>query len=62
MQKLALEPSALVNAAKRARACGRPDATAALADLLESLGPTPLMDPIPVDGRGQAPFSREAFA
>ncbi len=38
MQKLALEPGALENAAKRARGCGRPDAASALADLAESLG------------------------
>lgn len=38
MQKLALEPGALLNAAKRARACGRPDAAQALADLVERLG------------------------
>jgi UDP-N-acetylglucosamine--N-acetylmuramyl-(pentapeptide) pyrophosphoryl-undecaprenol N-acetylglucosamine transferase len=39
MQKLALEPGALLNAAKRAKGCGRPDAAAALADLAESLAP-----------------------
>jgi UDP-N-acetylglucosamine--N-acetylmuramyl-(pentapeptide) pyrophosphoryl-undecaprenol N-acetylglucosamine transferase len=39
MQKLALEPGALVNAAKRAHGCGRPDATTALADLAEGLAP-----------------------
>ncbi|MFS0737321.1 undecaprenyldiphospho-muramoylpentapeptide beta-N-acetylglucosaminyltransferase [Sphingomonas sp. 1P06PA] len=38
MQKLALEPGALLNAAKRARGCGRPDAAQALADLVERLG------------------------
>ena len=38
MQKMALEPGALANAAKRARACGRPLAAADLADLAESLG------------------------
>jgi UDP-N-acetylglucosamine--N-acetylmuramyl-(pentapeptide) pyrophosphoryl-undecaprenol N-acetylglucosamine transferase len=39
MQKLALEPGALLNAAKRAKGCGRPDAAGALADLAESLAP-----------------------
>jgi UDP-N-acetylglucosamine--N-acetylmuramyl-(pentapeptide) pyrophosphoryl-undecaprenol N-acetylglucosamine transferase len=39
MQKLALEPGALLNAANRAKGCGRPDAAAALADLAESLAP-----------------------
>ena len=38
MQKLALEPGSLENAAKRARACGRPEAARDLADLVESLG------------------------
>lgn len=37
MQKLGLDPSALQNAAGRARACGRPDAVRDLADLVESL-------------------------
>lgn len=39
MQKLALEPGALLNAARRAKGCGRPDAAATLADLAENLGP-----------------------
>lgn len=38
MQKMALEAGALENAAARARAAGYPDATAKLADLVESLG------------------------
>lgn len=38
MQKLGLDPEALANAADRARACGRPDATRDLADLVENLG------------------------
>lgn len=37
MQKLGLDPSALQNAAGRARSCGRPDAARDLADLVESL-------------------------
>ncbi len=37
MQKLGLDPSALQNAAARARGCGRPDAARDLADLVESL-------------------------
>jgi UDP-N-acetylglucosamine--N-acetylmuramyl-(pentapeptide) pyrophosphoryl-undecaprenol N-acetylglucosamine transferase len=37
MQKLGLDPSALENAAGRARACGMPDAVSDLADLVESL-------------------------
>lgn len=42
MQKLALEPGALANAAKRAWNCGRPNAARDLADLIESLGPQPI--------------------
>lgn len=38
MQKLGLEPQALENAARRARGCGRPEAAADLADLIECLG------------------------
>ncbi|OQW72570.1 MAG: undecaprenyldiphospho-muramoylpentapeptide beta-N-acetylglucosaminyltransferase [Proteobacteria bacterium ST_bin14] len=37
MQKLGLDPAALLNAAGRARSCGRPDAARDLADLVESL-------------------------
>ena len=49
MQKMALEPGALQNAARRARACGRPDAARDMADLLESIGPAPIMnDPVKV--------------
>ena len=40
MQRLGLDPEALLNAAGRARACGRPDAARDLADLVESLGDT----------------------
>ena len=49
MQKMALEPGALQNAAKRARACGRPNAARDMADLLESIGPAPIVnDPLRV--------------
>ena len=44
MQKLGLDPEALVNAAKRARSCGRPDAARDLADLVERLGRPPVVD------------------
>ncbi|PHQ62351.1 MAG: undecaprenyldiphospho-muramoylpentapeptide beta-N-acetylglucosaminyltransferase [Sphingobium sp.] len=53
MQKMAMEPGALQNAAKRARNCGRPDAARDMADLLESIGKAPIMnDPVKV---GPAP-------
>jgi UDP-N-acetylglucosamine transferase subunit ALG13 len=49
MQKMALEPGALQNAAKRAWNCGRPNAARDMADLLESIGTAPLMnDPVTV--------------
>lgn len=46
MQKLALDGPALTNAARCARSVGRPDAAERLADLVESLGQTPVMDAI----------------
>jgi len=42
MQKLALEPGALANAAKRAWNCGRPNAARDLADLMENMGAQPV--------------------
>lgn len=49
MQKLAMEPGALQNAARRARACGRPNAARDMADLLESIGHAPIMnDPVKI--------------
>jgi UDP-N-acetylglucosamine--N-acetylmuramyl-(pentapeptide) pyrophosphoryl-undecaprenol N-acetylglucosamine transferase len=44
MQKMAMEPGALQNAARRAWSCGRPDAARDMADLLESIGTAPLMN------------------
>jgi UDP-N-acetylglucosamine--N-acetylmuramyl-(pentapeptide) pyrophosphoryl-undecaprenol N-acetylglucosamine transferase len=66
MQKLALEPGALENAAKRAKDAGYPNATADLADLVERLGDAP-HEPIPVTtafaAKGSAGQSyKEAFA
>ncbi|MFN3519286.1 MAG: UDP-N-acetylglucosamine--N-acetylmuramyl-(pentapeptide) pyrophosphoryl-undecaprenol N-acetylglucosamine transferase, partial [Sphingomonas sp.] len=56
MQKLGLDPTALENAAARAKACGKPHAARDLADLVESLD-APLA-PVPV-GVAQP---KEAFA
>lgn len=61
MQKLALEPGALVNAATRAHGVGRPNATSDLADLVERFGGAPLQDVIRV-GASTAPASRRAAA
>lgn len=46
IQKIALEPGALENAAKAAKSCGRPSAVSDLADLVESFGAAPLMHTI----------------
>ncbi|HEX8640034.1 MAG TPA: undecaprenyldiphospho-muramoylpentapeptide beta-N-acetylglucosaminyltransferase [Allosphingosinicella sp.] len=46
MQKLALDPGALANAAARARAVGKPDAARALADLVERIARHPGADPL----------------
>ena len=48
------DPEALIVAAARAKACGHPNATEDLADLLESFGRTPVMDAIGDDVRGLA--------
>lgn len=54
IQKMALEPGALENAAARARSCGRPDATSDLADLVESVGGAAMMDVIRVGASASA--------
>jgi UDP-N-acetylglucosamine--N-acetylmuramyl-(pentapeptide) pyrophosphoryl-undecaprenol N-acetylglucosamine transferase len=59
IQKIALEPGALENAARRARAAGYPDATADLADLVEGLAPPPERVP---SAPAAAPALKEAFA
>lgn len=46
MQKMAMEPGALQNAARRAWGCGRPNAARDMADLLESIGTAPLMNDV----------------
>ncbi len=46
IQKIALEPGALENAARAAKNCGRPNAVADLADLVESFGKAPIMHTI----------------
>ena len=45
MQKLALEPASLANAAARARDAGLPDAARLLADLMERIGDRGGADP-----------------
>ena len=58
IQRMALEPGALENAAARAASCGLPDATRDLADLVESLAAPPMMDVIRVG----APSGQRAAA
>jgi UDP-N-acetylglucosamine--N-acetylmuramyl-(pentapeptide) pyrophosphoryl-undecaprenol N-acetylglucosamine transferase len=43
IENIASEPGALENAAKAAKSCGRPNAVADLADLVESFGRAPIM-------------------
>jgi len=49
MQKLALDPKALINAAKRSWSVGRPHAAEDLADLVERVGINSVVEPVPVD-------------
>ncbi len=64
MQKMALGPDALENAARRARKCGRPDAASDLADLVESIGTSPLSKPLRVQSETPqlVPGQRPALA
>jgi UDP-N-acetylglucosamine--N-acetylmuramyl-(pentapeptide) pyrophosphoryl-undecaprenol N-acetylglucosamine transferase len=62
MQKLGLEPAALANAAARARAVGRPDAAADLADLMERTGRDLGADPLPAEEVVLTPIPNGAFA
>lgn len=57
IQKLAMDPGALENAALAAHKCGFPNATSDLADLVESFGGAPLADTItfrPAKGKAVA--------
>ena len=63
IQKMALEPGALENAARAARRCGRPKAVSDLADLVESFGAAPLVEPMKVkQERVSAMGARPAMA
>jgi UDP-N-acetylglucosamine--N-acetylmuramyl-(pentapeptide) pyrophosphoryl-undecaprenol N-acetylglucosamine transferase len=62
MQKLGLEPAALANAAARARAVGRPNAAADLADLLERTGRDLGTDPLPSEEVILTPLPNGAYA
>jgi UDP-N-acetylglucosamine--N-acetylmuramyl-(pentapeptide) pyrophosphoryl-undecaprenol N-acetylglucosamine transferase len=62
MQKLGLDPAALANAAARARAVGRPNAAADLADLVERTGRDLGADPLPAEEIVLRPIPNGAFA
>lgn len=57
IQKLGLDPTSLINAASRARSCGRPHAVRDLADLVESIDA-----PRAPVGRASTVRNKEAFA
>lgn len=57
IQKIALEPGAVENAAKAAKSCGRPNAVADLADLVESFGKAPLMHTIKAKNENMTAFN-----
>jgi UDP-N-acetylglucosamine--N-acetylmuramyl-(pentapeptide) pyrophosphoryl-undecaprenol N-acetylglucosamine transferase len=46
IQKIALQPGAMENAARAAKSCGRPEAVSDLADLVESFGVAPITKPL----------------
>ncbi|WP_260582586.1 undecaprenyldiphospho-muramoylpentapeptide beta-N-acetylglucosaminyltransferase [Sphingopyxis sp. PET50] len=54
IQRMALEPGALEEAAEHAAGCGLPNATRDLADLVESLAAPPMMDVIRVGAPSRA--------
>ncbi len=56
IQKIALQPGALENAAKAAKNCGRPDAVSDLADLVESFGAAPMQKPLKVQAQKDTGF------
>ena len=64
MQKMALQPGALENAARFAAQCGRPEAVNDLADLVESFGTSPLGTTMKVEKEMSNPLSsrKEALA
>jgi UDP-N-acetylglucosamine--N-acetylmuramyl-(pentapeptide) pyrophosphoryl-undecaprenol N-acetylglucosamine transferase len=56
IQKIALEPGALENAAKAAHRCGRPNAVSDLADLVESFGAAPITKVLKAKAENQGGF------
>lgn len=62
IQRMALEPGAIEEAAERAASCGLPDATRDLADLVESFAAPPMMDVIRVGATAQRTSARGTAA
>lgn len=62
IQAMAQNPGSLGNAAHAAWNCGYPNATADLADLVESFGGAPMMDVIRMGSSAQAHQGKEALA
>ncbi len=62
IQKIAMQPGALENAAKAARKCGRPEAVSDLADLVESFGASPITKPLKAEKPRDAGFGSAATA
>jgi UDP-N-acetylglucosamine--N-acetylmuramyl-(pentapeptide) pyrophosphoryl-undecaprenol N-acetylglucosamine transferase len=56
IQKIALEPGALENAARAAKNCGRPSAVSDIADLVESFGAAPITKPLRVKAQAAQNF------
>lgn len=56
IQKIALQPGALDNAASAAKKCGRPGAVSDLADLVESFGAAPITKPLKSKATGEINF------
>ena len=62
IQKIALQPGALENAAKAAWGCGRPNAVSDLADLVESFGAAPISKTLKSGAEPKGSFSGPAPA
>lgn len=62
IQKMALEPGALANAAKAAWRCGRPDAVRDLADLVEGFGGAGMARGLRAERGNAKPAAQPAFA
>jgi UDP-N-acetylglucosamine--N-acetylmuramyl-(pentapeptide) pyrophosphoryl-undecaprenol N-acetylglucosamine transferase len=62
IQKMALQPGALENAANAAASCGRPNAVNDIADLIESFGQAPIMQTLKTTNKGIAGFGQASPA